>query len=292
MRVLIAYNPVSGRGVANKLGRDISAALLQSGCDVELLPTEAGDPKNWLSPRLKQMDRVVAVGGDGTLRSIASCLVDTNIPVYHAASGTENLFAKSMRMSNDSRKVAEVVLNGEVKLIDTATANGEFLLLMASVGFDAEVVADLAKNRGKSITHMSYLTPCIRKFLKFYPPEVSVTVDGVEVVEKRRGWVVVANSFAYAQGLNPARNASLTDGLLDVVFLPIQSRCSLITWILRVKRGVHLLHKNVVELRGRNIQINTSSPAYWQLDGDSPSENQTTFLNVAIHPKSLTIITS
>ena len=56
MRVLIAYNPVSGRGVANKLSGDISAALLQSGCDVELLPTEAGDPKNWLSPRLKQMD--------------------------------------------------------------------------------------------------------------------------------------------------------------------------------------------------------------------------------------------
>ena len=77
MRVLVAYNPVSGRGVAKKLGADISDVLLHEGCDVELVPTQADDPQNWLEPRLKQIDRVVAVGGDGTLRSIASCLVGT-----------------------------------------------------------------------------------------------------------------------------------------------------------------------------------------------------------------------
>jgi len=293
MRVLIAYNPVSGRGFANKLGGDISATLLQSGCDVELLPTEAGDPKMWLMPRLKQIDRVVAVGGDGTLRSIASCLVDTNIPVYHAASGTENLFAKSMQMSNDPRNVTNTILNGDIRRIDTATANNEFLLLMASVGFDAEVVADLAANRGRSITHMSYLMPCVRKFLRFSPPRMTITVDGKQVLENQKGWVVVANSSAYARGLNPARNATMTGGLLDVVFLPIHSRCSLIAWMFRVKRGTHLQHKNAVELCGKNIQIKTSSPAHWQLDGDSPAENNTTTrLDVAIQPSSLAIITS
>jgi len=292
MRVLIAYNPVSGRGVANKLSGDISAALLQSGCDVELLPTEAGDPKNWLSPRLKQMDRVVAVGGDGTLRSIASCLIGTNIPVYHAASGTENLFATSMQMSNDPHKVVNAVLGGDVHRIDTATANGEFLLLMVSVGFDAEVVADLAKNRGKSITHMSYVMPCIRKFLHFSAPRMTITIDGEQIIKNQIGWVVVANSPAYARGLNPARNASITDGSLNVVFLPIQSRCSLMIWMLRVKRGMHLQHKNAIELRGTNIQINTSLLANWQLDGDSPHDNQTTQLDIVSHPKSLAIITS
>ncbi|MBC8522851.1 NAD(+)/NADH kinase, partial [PVC group bacterium] len=153
MRVLVAYNPVSGRGVANKLSGEISMLLLKEGCDVELLATQADDPQKWLAPRLQQIDSVVAIGGDGTLRSIASCLVDTGIPVYHAASGTENLFAKSMRMSNDPAEVTRAVLNGDISKIDTATANGEFLLLMTSVGFDAEVVADLAEHRGQSITH-------------------------------------------------------------------------------------------------------------------------------------------
>ncbi|MDP6693579.1 MAG: acylglycerol kinase family protein, partial [Phycisphaerales bacterium] len=113
---------------------EISSLLLKEGCDVELLATQADDSQKWLAPRLKQIDRVVAVGGDGTLRSVASCLVGTGIPVYHAASGTENLFAKSMRMSNEPKEVTHTILNGDISRIDTASANSEFLLLMASVG--------------------------------------------------------------------------------------------------------------------------------------------------------------
>lgn len=296
MRVLVAYNPVSGRGVATTLGGEISGALLQAGCDVELLPTQADDPRKWLTPKLQQIDRVVAVGGDGTLRSIASCVVGTNIPVYHAPSGTENLFATSMQMSNNPAEIAEVVLNGNVKQIDTASASGEFLLLMASVGFDAQVVADLAANRGRSITHASYIMPCVRNFLNFSPPELSITVDGQQVIERREGWVVVANSSAYAQGLNPARNASIVDGLLDIVFLPIHSRLSLLNWILRVKRGTHLHHEDAVELQGASVHITTTLPAYWQLDGDAPpgitpESNTTTQLNLVCKPSSLAIIT-
>ncbi|MDP7009127.1 MAG: diacylglycerol kinase family protein [Phycisphaerales bacterium] len=290
MRVLVAYNPVSGRGVANKLAGDISASLLAANCDVELLPTEAGSPRDWLEPRLKQIDRVVAVGGDGTLRSVASCLVGTGIPVYHAASGTENLFAKSMRMSNEPKEVTNTILNGDISRIDTASANSEFLLLMASVGFDADVVADLSKNRGKSITHMSYLMPCIRRFIDFSVPEISIKVDDVQVLEKQKGWVVVANSPAYARGLNPARNASMTDGRLDLVFLPIHSRRSLISWIFRVKRGAHLHHDNSVELRGHTIEIKPSEPACWQLDGDAPEGEITEKLEIVSQPTSLTII--
>ena len=291
MRVLVAYNPVSGKGVANTLGGDISALLLKEGCDVELFPTQEDDPRNWFTPRLQQTDRVVAVGGDGTLRSIASCLVGTDIPVYHAASGTENLFAKSMDMSNDPRQVVDAVLKGDVQRIDTATANGGFFLLMVSVGFDAEVVSDLAKNRGKSITHMSYVMPCIRKFLHFSAPRMTISIDGEQIIKNQKGWVIVANSPAYARGLNPARNASITDGLLDVVFLPIQSRSSLLTWMLRVKLGTHLQHKSAIVLRGKSTKINTSSPAYWQLDGDSHHEDQTTQLDIVGHQNSLAIIT-
>jgi diacylglycerol kinase family enzyme len=161
---------------------------------------------------------------------------------------------------------------------------------MASVGFDADVVSDLSENRGKSITHLSYLKPCIRRFLGFSAPEISIKVDDAQVVEKQKGWVVVANSPAYARGLNPARNASMTDGRLDLVFLPIHSRRSLINWILRMKRGAHLLHETAVEHRGRTIEIKPSAPACWQLDGDAPERNKTTKLEIVSQPSSLTII--
>ena len=289
MRAMVLYNPISGRGIACQLAGEISKALLQAQVDVEFLPTEAGDPKQWLTPKLEtKPDAIVAVGGDGTIRHVASAMLDSGIPVYHAASGTENLFAKSMSMSSTPVDVIAAVLGGASSVIDTATANGSFMLLMASVGFDAAVVCDLAKHRGASITHFSYAMPCIRQFLRWNSPVISIQVDGKEMVTQQRGWAVVANSNAYARGLNPAKDADIADGLLDVVFLPVTGRMRLLQWVRRLRRGTHLQHPDAKCTRGSSVLVRTQSSAMWQIDGDPVGE--TTEMEVVCHGGSLRVL--
>jgi diacylglycerol kinase (ATP) len=290
MRVLILYNPVSGRGKACKMAYAIAEKFVKSSCDIEMIPTQKGNPQEWLEPKLQVApDAVIVVGGDGTLRQVASVLVGTTIPVYHAGSGTENLFAKSMNTNNTPpESIVESVLKNEVQIIDTAIANGEFMLLMASVGFDAAVVADLASNRGHSITHFSYIFPCLRQLVKWNPPTVSILVDGEEVVSNQTGWAVVANSKQYARGLNPARKANIADGKIDVVFLPLKNRLGLLNWIRWMKRGTHLHHPKAVYATGAQIKISSGSSAPWQLDGDSIGETKE--MNIACVPKSLRVL--
>lgn len=290
MRVLVLYNPVSGRGKACNMAYAIAEQFVKTTCDIEMIPTQIGDPSKWLDPKLEcSPDAVIVVGGDGTLRQVASVLVGTNIPVYHAGSGTENLFAKSMNTNNTSpESVVESVMRGESRAIDTARANNEFMLLMASVGFDAAVVTDLALNRGSSITHFSYFMPCIRQLLRWNPPNVSIEVDGKTVVKNIIGWAVVANSKHYARGLNPARNANITDGKLDVVFLPLKGRLSLFKWIRLMRRGVHLHHPEVVYAVGQSITVRTNCPAPWQLDGDGIGD--ATEMKLICEPKSLNVL--
>jgi diacylglycerol kinase (ATP) len=290
MRVLVLYNPISGRGKACNMAVEIAQRFLLSPCDVELIQTQVGDPQKWLTPKLAfKPDAVVVVGGDGTLRQVASVLVGKTIPVFHAGSGTENLFAKSMNTNNATpESVANAVVNGERIEIDTATANGEFLLLMASVGFDAAVVTDLANNRARSITHLSYIMPCLRQLLKWNTPEVSIVVDGEEVVQKKIGWVVIANSKQYARGLNPARNANITDGKLDIVFLPLKGRLSLLKWIRLMLRGTHLHHPDVVYTTGCEVEVRSTQPAPWQLDGDGIGD--ATEMKLVCVPKSLCVL--
>ncbi len=270
MRVMVVYNPVSGRSMACRNAIAISERLLGIPYDVELIQTQSTSPENWLAPKLQfKPDAIVVVGGDGTLRQVASMLVGSSIPVYHASSGTENLFAKSMNTNNASpQAVVQSILNPDVIEIDTATANGEFMLLMASVGFDAAVVTDLASNRGSSITHFSYIMPCVCQLFKWNPPNMTVIVDGEEVVTNKTGWAVIANNKQYARGLNPAKNAVITDGKLDVVFLPLKGRISLLNWIRWMRRGTHLHHPSAVYVTGKQIKVTTDAPAPWQLDGD------------------------
>ncbi len=293
MRVIVAFNPISGRGHAARMSGDIGEALLRAGVDVERMETSPGDPSTWLLPRMTGVDRIVVVGGDGTMRRVASALVGGDVPLYHAPSGTENLFAKSMHMSASPDDVVAAITGGKVLRIDTATANGAFLLLMASMGYDAAVVADLARHRSGSITHWSYALPMLRQLLGFKSPRLTIDVDGERIVDDRRGWVVVANSPAYAKGLNPARHASVTDGLLDVVFLPVKKRSDIIWWMGKLMRGTHLDHSGVISRQGEDIVIASDEPAVWQLDGDpSPDAEGTRSLDVRIVPASLPIITT
>ncbi len=293
MRVFICYNPVSGRGKACNMAYAIAEQFVKITCDVEMIATQASDPRKWLTPKLEcTPDAVIVVGGDGTLRQVASVLVGTTIPVYHAGSGTENLFAKSMNTNNTPKntlgRVVESAMHVANIQIDTVTANGEFMLLMASVGFDAAVVTDLATNRGSSITHFSYIMPCVRQLLKWNPPKVSIVVDGETIVKNKIGWAVVANSKQYARGLNPARNANIADGKLDVVFLPLKGRLSLLKWIRLMHHGTHLHHPDVVYATGREIEVCTTNPAPWQLDGD-PVGNATE-MKIVCAPKSLRVL--
>ncbi len=283
-RILIAYNPVSGRGEASKFATAIASNLLQQPCDVEMCPTQIGEPSQWFSPMLQTTpDAVIAVGGDGTLRQIASQLVGTSIPVYHAASGTENLFAKSLSLSNDPQCIAQAVMKGTSKTIDTATANDAFMLLMGSVGFDAEVVARLAASRGTSITHLSYAMPILKTFASFSPPQISINVNGETLVEARTGFAVVANSRAYARGLNPARDALIDDGLLDVVFLPMRTRLQCLKWLRLLRKGTHLHHQDAVHSRGETITVSTSKPEFVQLDGDTIGKHENVTYKVKKH---------
>jgi diacylglycerol kinase family enzyme len=161
---------------------------------------------------------------------------------------------------------------------------------MASVGFDAAVVADLSEHRGTSITHFSYIMPIVKQLLRWKVATVSITVDDREVVSKQKGWVVVANSKAYARGLNPARNADIADGKLDIVFFPLTGRWSLYKWIRLLSRGTHLHHPNVVYIQGVTVVVKTEETAQWQIDGDPVGATKS--MNISCVPKSLVVFTS
>jgi diacylglycerol kinase family enzyme len=268
---------------------ELAHLLLKIPCDVQLIQTLPSAPEQWLKPNLQfNPDAVIVIGGDGTLRQAARVLSGTSIPLYHAACGTENLFAKSMGMLVPTEKIIDLIRAGNTKLIDTADANGDFMILMASVGFDASVVDDLAAHRGTSIAHLSYCMPIIRQLFRWKVPELTINVDGENVVHRQKGWAVVANSKSYARGLNPARDASNDDGQLDVVFLPFTSRWGLWKWVRLMKRGTHLHHPEAKYARGKMVEVVTNKPTPWQIDGDSVGNASE--MHITCVPNSLRVI--
>lgn len=306
MNALIVYNPISGAGRAVAAGEHLAGELRRAGHAVQALPTKLEPLRSWLDPQLEGVEVLIVVGGDGAMRLAAPAAIRTGVPVYHLPLGTENLFAREFGMDRSARTLLRAMKAPHVRAIDTALANGRVFLLMASIGFDAEVVHDLASRRGTSISHLSYVGPIVRQLRIWKSPELSIHIDGREVVARKRGFVVVGNSRQYGWRTDPAGRAVMDDGLLDLMFFPTTSRVGLCAWAVRCRTRRQWSNKDLVHVTGSSISIQSDRPFRFQMDGDPPGvvheleqaepaidhEVPTRVLNIDIKPATLRVLTT
>lgn len=271
VRVAVAYNPIAGRGRGADLARDVTAALRNAGHSVEPIERGAGSSATQVSDAVGSADFLVIVGGDGSVNALAGVAHQTRTPIYQVPTGTENLFAREFGMERDLRTLVGALQSPRVAPIDMGLCDLRPFLLMCSVGFDANVVHRLARERRGPISHRSYARHVFHELARPAFPPISVFVDGQRVVDERSGLVVVANSRQYALRLDPATRADMTDARLDVVFAPFNSRLRLIAWALGMRAGVHLRDPELIYETGSEIRIERAAVPF-QIDGDGSGE--------------------
>jgi len=306
VNVLILYNPISGAGRAAAAGEQLANDLRHAGHTVAAVATMLGSTREWLDPVLHEVRLLIVAGGDGAMRLAAPAAMRLGVPVYHLPLGTENLFAREFHMRRSSRFLLDAMEKFSTRTVDSAMANGRPFLLMASIGFDAEVVQDLAMRRGSSISHLSYVGPIARQVRRWSSPRLEIAVDGREIVRGQRGFMVIGNSRQYGWRMNPAGRAIMDDGRLDVMFFPTHSRLGLLAWATRCRLGWQWKCQNLVHAMGETVSIRSDVPFRFQIDGDPPGvvheleqstpecnhEVPTRSLDVRIQPATLRVLTT
>ena len=279
MSTLVIFNPISGAGRAVRMAEALSRVAVEQGVEMELMETSPGPPETWLREPIRDRRALVVIGGDGAVRSAAAEAAIAGIPLIHMPAGNENLFAREFGMTTDPDEVVRRLRFGHVRKLDLAHgrvegAPEEVIVLMASIGFDADVVHDLASNRSGPANHLSYLLPTLRSLFRFRPSKVEAIVDGERVFGPEPAVVMVANCRQYAARLDPAGRARMDDGLLDLLVMPTRGRCDLARWLFRLLRGRHLEHPKLCYRSGASIELRVDEPALWQVDGDPPHHSK------------------
>ncbi|MAH65958.1 MAG: hypothetical protein CMJ27_06160 [Phycisphaerae bacterium] len=302
MSTLVIYNPISGAGRARALATSLERAAAKAGLEVTLMPTLADPPATWLREPLAAHHRLVVIGGDGAVRAAAAEAAHADVPLVHLPAGNENLFSREFEMTNDVDEVVRRLLHGVVQRVDlaSAVADGgpkEIMVLMASVGFDADVVHDLASRRRGPVRHRSYLMPAIRSFLGLAPAALRVTVDDEAPFETGPAIMMVANSRRYACRLDPVARAQMDDGRLDLLVLPCRGRLGLLRWMFIILRRRQSEDRRARYRAGRRFRLDFEAPVRWQVDGDPPHhskairrleiEIESGALPVLVHPRTV-----
>lgn len=219
---------------------------------------------------------VLAFGGDGTARIVAGALAGSGVPMGLLPAGTGNLLARNLGIPvNRLEGALQVALTGRDRAIDVgrvefaatpeATPRPEAFMVMAGLGFDAEVMAGTGPELKQRLGWVAYVISGTQRLRGRRTP-VTIQVDGGPVRERRIRTVVVGNCGTLQGGIQLLPAAVPDDGWLDVVVVAPRS---LLGW-LTVTRAVitRREHSTVEHFRCRSIEVRAERPLHAQLDGD------------------------
>jgi YegS/Rv2252/BmrU family lipid kinase len=209
---------------------------------------------------------VVAAGGDGTASAVANG-TPVATPLTVLPLGTENLLARYLQYPFSIEALTQTILHGATVALDAGQANGRLFLLMASCGFDADVVRRLHGQRRGNIRHLTYVKPILDSIRSYSYPAVRVSCPPDPVTYVAR-WVFIINLPQYAGGLQLVPEAVGSDGQLNLCLFQQGSFLRGLSYLLAVLQGRHRRSSEVVHQPVRRIHLDADAEVPFQLDGD------------------------
>ena len=265
---ILIFNPTSGRQNKSGLARRLAARLKALGAEAELTATRGPGDATLLAAAAADagMSFVAVMGGDGSIREAGEALTEREVPLLILPFGTSNVLARSLGIPLNPEKAADLILEGTVRRMDGATANGRWFFFMCGAGVDAEMMAAISLPAKKLLGRASFYPTVTRLLFTYRFPLLDVTADGERL---EAGYVAVSNVSHYAGNYVLIPGADPFDGDLGLVAFAARSWMELLPHYPHLMRGSLLGRQGITHKAVRKVRIEGPEGVRWQLDGDA-----------------------
>ncbi|RZM28861.1 MAG: YegS/Rv2252/BmrU family lipid kinase [Pedobacter sp.] len=229
-------------------------------------------------------DRVVAVGGDGTLKLVAEALLQKDTPIGLIPAGSANGMARELGIPDDPDLALDIVVNGRPKKIHAVIVNEELCIHLADIGFNAYIIKkfDDLPQRGM----LGYAKAAWQALWKHHKMEVEIhTVD--EVVKSEAAMVVIANATMYGTGVQINPDGKLDDDVFEVILIKRYSAME----ILKIKFTNLPFNPETIEIfKTSKLEIKSKHKTHFQVDGEYQGKVNT--IKAKLVPEAIQMIVS
>lgn len=217
-RFLFIINPITGKYKVDRLRHACALHLDNSRFEWEVYQTQAsGDAARKSFASRDDYDVIVAVGGDGTVNEVAQGLMGHTTPMGIIPNGSGNGLARHLTYSMNINTAMTQLIKSQKTAIDILRVNGVPCFNIAGVGFDAHVAHLFQATKSRGL--LNYVWISAKEFLRYDYPSLKITTDTDSYECERAFSLTLANASQLGNNAVVAKDADLSDGLMDLCLI-------------------------------------------------------------------------
>ncbi len=286
-KIIFILNPISGTVSKAGIPGLIEERLDKEKFDCRIAETKyAGHATELAQQAARQgIDIVVAVGGDGTVNEVGRALVNTKTAMGILPCGSGNGLARHLNLPMNLKKCIDILNDCDIHTLDYGLINRHPFFCTCGMGFDAFISMKFAEagKRGP----ITYMQKILEEGLSYQPE--TYEIEDKEGTRRYKAFLVsAANASQYGNNAYIAPQASMSDGLLDII---IMEPFDLIE---APQVAIELFNKTldknlkIKTFRASHIHIHRKSEGIIHYDGDPVMADAD--VDISIVPKGINII--
>jgi YegS/Rv2252/BmrU family lipid kinase len=279
----IIINPAAGVGLTDKQLNALKNKLSEASIPFDLQLSKGLNHIYSICKELDEScDEVILAGGDGSVQEAIKGLLTKNIKLSIIPSGTGNDLYRSLypELKNCHIDVViDQILENAFQKVNICEANDNVFINVASMGLDAEIVANSLILRKFIHSSKTYLLSALYTILFYKPKTYHITTDDRTLTLKAY-LIAVGNGRFYGGGMAITPKAQISDSVLDICIVKSMNRFKLLKLLPTVYSGNHLQFSEVDYFKSKTIKIESQKIELLNLDGEL---SHTTVLSVNSH---------
>lgn len=294
-KFLFFINPISGTKNKKHLVDLIIKACTTNDLTFEIMHTNAEGNYAFLKDKIaaENITDIVICGGDGTVSTIVSFLLNASVNVGIIPQGSGNGLALAAGISRNAEKALDTIFKGNATSVDGFYVNNTFSCMLSGLGFDAQVAHDFATQKKRGL--VTYILLCFKHFFSSKNYRFTINLNGTQIKEEAL-FVSIANSNQFGNKVTIAPKASLSDGLLDLIVVKKTNRLLSAFFLVRhiflgkIQDEVSMMRSStkIIYLQFEKLQIENLQKAPLHIDGEPVSTAEV--IDIKVVPKAFRLL--